>query len=263
MSDKGTDTKQTRRVLITGGARGIGYATARLFAEDGARLALCDLDLTEAGKSASILRDDGHDVHAYAMDVTNEEQVSASVQQALDHLGSLDVVIHSAGTAASGSFLLDTPALEVYQQLQIHAMGSFLLTQAVLPALRESQGDLVLISSAAGSVPMKTGVSYSMAKSAEETLGVVVAMEERRNNVRCNIVCPGFFATRLGHEVNAQIAARNPAATVPMGDPADVARLIAELVANDDPSATGIRHYIGVDREVIENALQGRLYQFA
>ncbi len=173
--------------LITGGARGTGEATARLFAAEGARVVIGDI-MDDAGRAvAADLGDDAHFVH---LDVTDESSWHAAVASGVERFGKLDVLVNNAGIlfmAAIG----DTTVDDFERLFAVNQKGVFLGMKSAAPAIRAAGGGAIVNVSSIDGVQAKTGlVAYSATKWAVRGMTRVAALEFGKDGIRVNAVCP-------------------------------------------------------------------------
>lgn len=230
-----------RRILITGGASGIGRATAEVFSREGATVAVLD---RSADGAAAVARAIGG--HGIAVDVADPASVESAVAQAASALGGLDGVVNAAGILSAGG-LADTTPAEFTQTLAVNLTGVFLIVRAALPHLRAAAGATVVnIASGVGLMPTGPGtIAYVASK------GGVIAMSksmaaELAPGIRVNVVCPGLVETAMtapflrdaSGAVQADLAARyalkRPAA------PEEIAAAILFLTGAESSFVTGI-----------------------
>lgn len=183
-----------RKVLITGGASGIGLATARRFVGEGARVALLDRDSTGLERAIQVL---GETAVAVQADVMDEANVHAAVEQAVQAMQGLDGLVNSAGISFWRSFA-DLTFEEWRRTLSINLDGVFLVCKAALPALKASgKATIVNIASGAGLQPRANFSHYCASKGGLVLFTKAIAMDLARNNIRVNAVCPGIVMTPL------------------------------------------------------------------
>ncbi|HUL26910.1 MAG TPA: SDR family oxidoreductase, partial [Streptosporangiaceae bacterium] len=174
--------------FITGGESGIGLATARLFAAEGARVHLAGL---QAGRLAEAVAELGPDVAACSVtDVTDEGQVIAAVAQAVERFGGLDVVFSNAGISGAIAPITEYPTEEFRRVMDVHVLGAFLLLKHAFPHLRD--GASVIINSSVVGLTSDAGISgYATAKHAQVGLMRTAAKEAAGRGIRVNSVHPG------------------------------------------------------------------------
>jgi 3alpha(or 20beta)-hydroxysteroid dehydrogenase len=223
--------------LVTGGLGGLGSATARLFADEGATVIVTDLSpqSTEAGCSA--------------LDVTDETAWHALTETVLSDYGRLDVLVHTAGMAVSRP-LLETPLDEFERAQRINTVGTFLAIRSVVPLMRRAGGGSIVTFSSINGMLGATGlVSYVASKFAVRGLTKVAALELAEHGIRVNAICPGSIATAITE--SADFAGTGWAAytsSIPLGrrgDPADVAELALHLASDASRYVTGTEVVVG------------------
>ncbi len=193
-----------KTALISGGASGCGAAAARLFAVEGAQVAIIDRQADTGETLARELRDQGHHATFAAADVSSAEQVAHAVQAVTAELGAPNVLFNHAGTIVVKPFLETTE--EEWDWLHaVNVKSMFLMTKAVLPGMIGRGGGSIVCTSSISAVagtPME--VLYDTTKGACHMFARAIAVEFRDRGIRCNAVCPGFIRTPHGmREVEA------------------------------------------------------------
>ncbi|MDO9383872.1 MAG: SDR family oxidoreductase [Hyphomicrobiaceae bacterium] len=184
--------------LISGGATGMGGASSKLFAEEGAKVGVVDRN-EDAGRAmvAEIEKAGGTAVFA-AADVSNQDQVNAAVAHVTKTLGAPNVLFNHAGTIVIKPFLETT--LEEWEWLMaVNVRSMFLMTKAVLPGmLAQGGGSIVCTSSISAIASTPLEVLYCTTKGACHAFARSIAVDFRDKGIRCNAVCPGFVKTPHG-----------------------------------------------------------------
>jgi NAD(P)-dependent dehydrogenase (short-subunit alcohol dehydrogenase family) len=232
-----------RVALVTGGARGIGYAVARELGTRGASVALLDLDPSQTEAAAESLRNEDLRAIACAGDVTSEQDVANCLARIGAELGDPSILVNTAG------ILRRTPVLEITEAewdavIDVSLKGTFLCSKLCLPSMIEAGwGRIVNFSSTAGkSVSTLGGVHYTAAKAAVLGLTRGIAKEVANSGVCVNAVCPGLIETEMVHETCADSDLAHYARSFPiprLGQPREVAALVTFLCSDDAAYITG------------------------
>lgn len=187
-----------KTALITGASRGIGAATARLFAKNGYRVAINYCTNEQAANDlVAELSAVGADVFAVRADVSNEEQVAAMMQQVVSRFGNVDVLIHNAGVACQG-LLTDTDSAVWQRLMGVHLDGAYHCSKAVIPDMvRRQSGVILTVSSMWGVTGASCEVAYSAAKAGLIGFTKALAKELGPSKVRVNCVAPGVIDTDM------------------------------------------------------------------
>jgi NAD(P)-dependent dehydrogenase (short-subunit alcohol dehydrogenase family) len=235
-----------RVVLVTGGGTGIGSATARRFAEDGARLALVGLDQREVDAACDALNRSGAEAVGWAVDVGDEAGVARTVEATIDRFGGLDVLVNCAGTSAVGP--VESTSLRTWQNvLDTNLTGVFLMSRAAIPYVRERRGAIVNVASQLAISAVGGFAAYCASKAAVVHFSRCLALELIGDGVRVNVVCPGAVDTPLLRKafpggVGPQgtlddLIGAHPAGR--LGTPEEIAGAVAWLASDDASFAVG------------------------
>lgn len=191
---------EKRNAIVTGAARGIGLATAKLLLAEGWRVSMVDWDEETLNAEAAQL---GPDVIALSYDVGEPDQVTAIVQESLTFAGRVDALVNNAGVADFGP-IEQTDFDRWREVMKTNLDGPFLLTQAATPALKETRGAVVNIASISGLRASTLRVAYGTSKAAVIHLTKQQAAELGEYGIRCNAVAPGPVRTKLAMAVHSQ-----------------------------------------------------------
>jgi len=179
--------------IITGGAGGIGLATAKLFCREGARVSLFDLD--QAALDAAAAQAGIEQALPLRVDITSDEQVLAAVDRTAAHFGKLDVLVNCAAVREYHA-LADAPAESWARIIQVNMLGTAACSRAAIPHLRRAgSGSVVNVSSVYGVVGRQGMGQYDATKAAILAMTRVLAAEEAAHGIRANAICPGSVLT--------------------------------------------------------------------
>ncbi|KFG71760.1 SDR family NAD(P)-dependent oxidoreductase [Streptomyces mutabilis] len=228
-------------VLVTGAARGIGAATARRLAEEGARVLLTDVDLPAARRTAGELTEQGLEAEAFPCDVTDRASVEAAVAHAVDTLGTLDVLVNNAYACTPDAPLFEDEPDEVWaRDLDVTLTGAYRCCRAALPHLAASgRGAIVSVGSVNGLQDFGNH-AYSAAKAGLASLTRTLAGHAATRGVRVNLVTPGTVRTTAWEGRDEDLAAvRGLYPLGRVGEPEDIAAAVAFLASRDAAWITG------------------------
>jgi 3-oxoacyl-[acyl-carrier protein] reductase len=194
-----------KRALVTGASRGIGRGVALALAREGADVAVgYRREQAAADAVAKEIRDLGRRAQAFAADVRDGEAVTAMVRSAADALGGLDVVVANAGVPTRFEPVHEVDPGYFDRVIQIDLYGVFHTLHAALPILRaQGSGTILTVSSIAADACGANGGAYVAAKAAVNALSKVVARENARAGVRCNVIAPGLIQTDIADGMKA------------------------------------------------------------
>jgi 3-oxoacyl-[acyl-carrier protein] reductase len=255
-----------RVALVTGGSRGLGRADALTLARAGADVVIADIlveselgeETDEWGALATVARQQGlvyseqtareiqelgRRAAAIRCDVTDREQVAATVERVVADFGSVDILVNNAGTLDHvGQFANQSPELWE-RDLRVNLTGAFTCAQAVWPHMVErGWGRIVNMASVAGTLGGFGQASYSTTKAGLLGLTKTLAMEGGRHGITCNAIVPGIIGSEAFHMANAAMNERIANRTVfkRPGEPQDIANAIAFLCSDLAAYVTGI-----------------------
>jgi 3-oxoacyl-[acyl-carrier protein] reductase len=236
-----------RVVLVTGGGRGIGAATAERFAEEGARVVVSDMDLSPAESVAKPL----HGL-AIACDVTDRSSVDGLVSRVVDELGRLDALVCCAGIIRD-NLLFKMSDEDWDSVIDTHLKGTFFCARAAQkPMVGQEFGKMVFLSSTSA-LGNRGQTNYSTAKAGLQGMARTLAIELGPFNINVNTVAPGFVETRMTRAtaermgVDFEAFKVGAASQIPLGrigQPEDIAGVIAFLCSEDASFISGQTIYV-------------------
>ena len=234
---------QGKVAVVTGGARGIGGATAELLASHGARVAIGDLLGLEGEETLGRIKAAGGEGLFRQTDVTDEASARALMDAAVERWGRLDVLVHAAGILKGATLLVDELDAGVFDEvIAVNLRGAFLCAKAAAQHMRRQRaGVMLLIASGAGVRGGSSSVAYGSSKGGVHGLSLVLAPQLEPFGVRVHGICPGSLATELKLTNVADVArargddpvAARERAARELGDPLGVARILAFLASDD------------------------------
>ncbi|WP_020534414.1 beta-ketoacyl-ACP reductase [Lewinella cohaerens] len=235
-----------RVAIITGGAQGIGKATTLKFVQEGAKIAIWDINAEKGEAFAQELQNEGHTVHFFQVNTVDAAAVSATAKAVYEAFGQIDILINNAGITRDATLQKTTP--EQWQQvLDVNLTGVFNCTQAIYPYMKEATyGRIVNASSVVGIQGNFGQSNYVATKAAVIGLTKVWAREFGRRGVTVNAVAPGFIATEMVNTIPESILdgfrAKTPLNR--LGTPAEVANLYAFLASEEASFITGATYSV-------------------
>ena len=223
--------------LVTGGTKGIGAAAALTLAQRGADVAIVGRHAdADANQTKTEIENLGGKCAIIVADCGVPADCSRAVEEAVRHLGALDVLVHSAGGAVGGGLLELTP--EAWQAaFDVHVHAIFHLCRAAVPHMRKTkEGSIVLVSSTAGIRGVAFNLAYQVVKGALPQFARALARELAGDNIRVNCVAPGIIRTRFHATMTEETKRNNLDNRIPLhreGTPQQVADVIVMLAEND------------------------------
>lgn len=231
---------QGKKIVVTGGSRGIGAAIVKLLAEEGAQVAFTFSSREEAAQQvAHSLPGEGH--FYIKMDIANEESVNAAVAHILEKWGEVDGVVNNAGITKD-QLLMRMKAEDFDSVISTNLRGTYLVTKAFTKSMMKARkGSIVNITSIIGQTGNPGQANYAASKAGTVAFSKSIALELASRNVRLNCVAPGFIATEmtdvLTEEQKAKMLERVPLGTI--GEGRDVAQAVRFLLSDESKYITG------------------------
>lgn len=231
---------QGKKIVVTGGSRGIGAAIVKLLADEGAQVAFTYSSREESAQQvAHSLTGEGH--FYIKMDIANEESVNSAVDHILEKWSDIDGVVNNAGITKDG-LLLRMKSEDFDSVVNTNLRGTFLVTKAFTkPMMKARKGSIVNIVSIIGETGNAGQANYAASKAGTIAFSKSVALELGSRNVRVNNVAPGYIATEmtdvLSEDVKSKMMEKIPLAKI--GEGTDVAQAVRFLLSDESKYITG------------------------
>ncbi|WP_298850285.1 SDR family NAD(P)-dependent oxidoreductase [uncultured Ruegeria sp.] len=241
-----------KTAVITGGASGMGRATALLFAQEGAAVSIFDINDEEGQKTVQMIRDQGGKASYFHCDVTKADDIDAAFEASVAEFGSYDVLFNHAGSIIVKS-LHETSEEEYDWLMDLNVKSAFLVCKRAVKEMADNGGGSIIITS---SIAAELGYAlesvYCMSKAAVLQLSRTISTEYRDAGIRCNAICPGFVETAHGLKEIAELDAAGQAwedsgMAATQGRicyPEEVARTVVFLASDDASFVNGTAAYV-------------------
>ncbi|MDQ0381398.1 SDR family NAD(P)-dependent oxidoreductase [Amycolatopsis thermophila] len=231
-----------KSALVTGAGSGIGAATAEVFAREGAKVVVVDVDKSKAAATVDRIRDEGGVAEPFAADVSDEAQVAGAVEFAVEHFGGVDVLQNYASErslVAEDVFVAEADLSVWLGQLRVDLLGCVLTAKHVLPHMvRAGGGSITNASSLAAWLSLEGRPAYATAKAAVIGLSKTLAVEYGKQGIRCNVLAPGHIVSPATEKMFSAAQTEvllDHVATPRLGRPDDVA-MAALFLASPESS---------------------------
>ena len=240
---------ENKVAVITGGARGIGQAICKLFAHEGAMVAVTDIIEEEGRQVADDIKAASGTAHFWKLDTADEKNVTQVVSAVKEHFGPIDILVNNAGVSGTNNPTHDIDADEWDRVIRINVKGVFLCTKHLLPIMRENGGGSIInLSSIYGLVGAPDLPPYHASKGAVRLMTKTDALLYAGDNIRVNSVHPGYIWTPLVAELaesseegvekfRRQLDQKHPIGHV--GEPNDIAYGALYLASDESKFVTG------------------------
>jgi len=244
-SNKQKGRLQGKVAIVTGAGTGIGEAIAHKFAKEGASVIVCGLPDDPIEDVAKAIRDDGGEALAFGGDISEEHSARECVDLAVEKFKRLDVLINNAGVFLDNAMTQDYPISDFDETIRMNIRSAFMMTRFALPFLQKTRGNIISAGSESGMIGLAQNTPYGGTKGWMHAFTRGVAVEQAKNGVRANCVCPGPIDTAWTHKetgpmdkemekslIQAVLLARR-------GTPEEVANVYAFLASDEASYVTG------------------------
>lgn len=240
---------QDKVAIVTGSARGLGAATARRLAEEGAKVVVTDVLAEQAEATAEALRAAGLTARAVIADITKATEVQRLVDETVEAFGGVHILVNNAGFPRD-KYLVKMSEEDWDLVIQVMLKGAFLATKAVMPHMIEQGWGRVINISSRAHLGNPTQANYSAAKAGLIGMAKALAIEEGRYGVTVNCIAPGFMETEMVQALPTYETIKERAVQVQpikrVGQPADIANAVAFLASERAGFITGeVLHVTG------------------
>jgi NAD(P)-dependent dehydrogenase (short-subunit alcohol dehydrogenase family) len=237
---------KNQTALITGGATGIGAATAKLYAQEGCRVVIADINTAEAKNTLEEITSNGGEAHFVRANVARQEDLRAAMDAVAQHTGQLDILVTCAGIYKTPMVRVDQFDEDIWDEIiGVNLKGTFLCAKYALPLMQEKGGVMLLIASTAGVTVASDSLAYGASKGGVRGMAFSLKQQLAPLKIRVHVVCPNDLATPLKLQAIAEIAklqGQSPdaaiAAALPnLAAPEEVARVLVDLGSAEGENA--------------------------
>jgi len=238
-----------KAAIVTGGASGIGRATAQRFVAEGARVLAADVNGAGLEETVGLVRDAGGKLHAAVADVSRADDARAVVAQAMQDFGAVHLLANMHGVSEfSDTNILNVSEAVFTRTWEVNVKALFLLCKAALPELERSGGGAIVNMSSGAALDGGGGTAYTASKGGVNALTRAIAYQFAAKNIRCNCICPGPIDTPMMHRSFEKLGMTNlpsaPGRVPRIGRPEEVAALVTFLCSDEAAFITAATYTI-------------------
>ncbi|QQK80521.1 SDR family oxidoreductase [Salicibibacter cibi] len=237
-----------KTAIVTGAGSGIGRATAKEFAREGAKVIVGDIDRPSGEATVADIEKAGGDAHFVKVNVADYESVENLVQQAVAHFGKLDIMHNNAGINSPPQSVMDMPVDEYQDVVNVNQNGVFYGIKAAAGAMKENGGVIVNTASIYAYIADRNRFAYHASKGAVVSMTKSAALDLARHNIRVTAIAPGLIETEIVSEwkKNPEVWAKIEKAQMrrKAGKPEEVAKLVTFLASDDASFLNAHVHYV-------------------
>ena len=225
--------------LVTGAGSGIGKASARLLAKEGAKIAALGHTETEVEQTVAQIQANGNEAISVIADISASDQMQQAIEQIIEQWGRLDIIFANAGINGVWAPIEELTSEEWERTLNVNLKGTFLTVKYAVPYLKKQGGSIIITSSVNGTrIFSNTGATaYSCSKAAQVAFTKMVALELAKHRIRVNVICPGAIETNISestqqrHLGNIKEPVEFPEGQIPLTDgESGTSEQVAQLV---------------------------------
>jgi NAD(P)-dependent dehydrogenase (short-subunit alcohol dehydrogenase family) len=244
-SEKQKRRLQEKVAIVTGAGTGIGEAIAHKFAKEGASVIVCGLPDDPIEDVAKAIRDHGGEALAFGGDISEEHSARECVDLAIKKFKRLDVLVNNAGVFLDNAMTEDYPIADFDETIRMNIRSAFMMTRFALPYLKKTRGNIISAGSESGMIGLAQNTPYGGTKGWMHAFTRGLAVEQAKNGVRANCVCPGPIDTAWTHKETGPMdreMEKGLIQAVPLarrGTPEEVANVYAFLASDEATYVTG------------------------
>ena len=229
--------------IVTGGVRGIGYSIAKLFAEQGSKTIIIDLDQVAINETTNKMSKEGLEIIGYPCDISDYAQVESTIQQIMDKFGKIDCLVNNAGITKDGLFIRMRP--EDWQKvININLTGTFNCARVVINHMRKARKGAIINLASTSALGNPGQTNYSASKGGVASFTAALGKEVAKMGIRVNAISPGYVKTEMTDKMSDKI--KNLATSlIPLGRPAQPEEIakVALFLASDLASFVTAKTY--------------------
>ncbi|AXF55386.1 SDR family NAD(P)-dependent oxidoreductase [Salicibibacter kimchii] len=237
-----------KTAIVTGAGSGIGRATAKEFAKEGAEVVVADINEESGKETAEDIQNQGGSATFIEVNVSNYESVENLVNRAVEHFGKLDIMHNNAGINTAKNSVLDMPIENYHQTVDVNQHGIFYGIKAAANAMKENGGVIINTASIYAYIADRNRFAYHASKGAVVSMTKSAALDLARHNIRVTAIAPGLIETEIVTEwkKNPEVWAKIEKAQMrrKAGKPEEVAKLVTFLASDDASFLNAHVHYV-------------------